>query len=504
MSSPSSLPSTCRQPPQLSRQLSQGLDQDCKQSEDSGSEFNKQPIDQNTTETKSPARNTDGLRQRSVQGKDAGHVGQADRQKEFESVNYSRRAQGREQEWEAALRKVKGYSPVYVLLMSLTVQTAVTALACCLFGSFVTQTTWFGSRKPEGSSQSLFTLKEAKEAVLHEFRDQFYLLQKRIADGETTSEKEKTTLKEFYEEELRKQASNLTTFYQEKLQLTNQTIQKQFDAVTKQCEANISSVNSSMLQSLDVAKSDLAVKQSELAEDLKQQPQILEIKGFMNIETFGPILLVVAIVEIVLVFGLCSICCSTGWRRSHMTLLQPQVNGQVMQGAGQSPPLAQINTNNSTLAVVCFRDSDEDRCEKWAETIIASLIQKPQLTAHVVNSVNDIASIPACRVALVFVDPDEREMIIEDERHHIGQGLRRQAVQRLMDSNVMVFVVIFNDKNSEKITGTNLFNKELRQIYDHRQLKQLKADKRIISIKSDFLPHQKQHIVKELQRQFVS
>ena len=54
--------------------------------------------------------------------------------------------------------------------------------------------------------------------------------------------------------------------------------------------------------------------------------------------------------------------------------------------------------------------------------------------AHVINSMEDVNAIPACRAALVFVDPDEREMIVEDERYHIGQGLRRQAVQRLLDS----------------------------------------------------------------------
>jgi hypothetical protein len=35
---------------------------------------------------------------------------------------------------------------------------------------------------------------------------------------------------------------------------------------------------------------------------------------------------------------------------------------------------------------------------------------------------------------MVYVDPDEREMIIEKEGDSVGRGLRRCAVQRLMDS----------------------------------------------------------------------
>jgi hypothetical protein len=56
------------------------------------------------------------------------------------------------------------------------------------------------------------------------------------------------------------------------------------------------------------------------------------------------------------------------------------------------------------------------------------------LKSHVVNSLDDVATIPACRAAMVYVDPDEREMIIEKEGDSVGRGLRRCAVQRLIDS----------------------------------------------------------------------
>lgn len=101
----------------------------------------------------------------------------------------------------------------------------------------------------------------------------------------------------------------------------------------------------------------------------------------------------------------------------------------------QPQPEAQpIQTGNKNVALLCFRNDDGEIVNRWGDEILQSCNSKPRKRVHVIESLDDVTAIPPCRAALVFVDPDEMEMIIEDERHHIGMSLRRQAVQRLLDS----------------------------------------------------------------------
>ena len=94
-----------------------------------------------------------------------------------------------------------------------------------------------------------------------------------------------------------------------------------------------------------------------------------------------------------------------------------------------------ISTNNNNLAVLCFREADAETSGTWGSQLLQGCSNKSvQKRVHVISSMQEVDSIPACRAALVFVDPDERGMIIEDPLLHIGQGLRRHAVQRLLDS----------------------------------------------------------------------
>ncbi|XP_076436615.1 uncharacterized protein LOC143276105 [Babylonia areolata] len=227
--------------------------------------------------------------------------------------------------------------------------------------------------------------------------------------------------------------------------------------------------------------------------------QITEIKGFLKIDTVGPLLLGLGLVEALLTIGMC-VLCSRGLSRNvqqhhhHPASSPPPPPSAAAQA---SPPL--ISTNNSNLVCLCFRHSDEKLTRTLGAKLLESCpVQGLALRTFVVNAMEDVPEIPACRAALVFVDPDEREMIIEDERYHIGQGLRRHAVQRLLDSGVEVFIIIFKDKNSATMPEDQRYNPKLGQVDEHAQLKRLKRKDRVVSIKDRFHDHQTALIVQEL------
>ncbi|KAK7095163.1 uncharacterized protein [Littorina saxatilis] len=162
------------------------------------------------------------------------------------------------------------------------------------------------------------------------------------------------------------------------------------------------------------------------------------------------------------------------------------------------PEAQPIQTGNKNVALLCFRNDDGEIVNRWGDEILQSCNSKPRKRVHVIESLDDVTAIPPCRAALVFVDPDEMEMIIEDERHHIGMSLRRQAVQRLLDSRVEVFIVVYHDKNTNDLTSGQMYNRKLGQIDQHAQLKQLKGQTRVFSMKDSLKPWQTGQIVGEM------
>lgn len=107
-----------------------------------------------------------------------------------------------------------------------------------------------------------------------------------------------------------------------------------------------------------------------------------------------------------------------------------------------------IAVEANTVSVVCFRNDEEMRLVQLGEELIRDAQTKlPNLRVQscVVNKKDDIRNIPSCKVALVFVYPDEREMILEDPRQHIGGTLRKDVVEVLMDSTgYLPFFLIYN------------------------------------------------------------
>ncbi|KAL8602137.1 hypothetical protein ACOMHN_007406 [Nucella lapillus] len=354
-------------------------------------------------------------------------------------------------------------------------------------------------------------------------------METRLQDNVTSSTE---TLKQNMKETLKDWKADLGTSLEEKMQTL---LQEKTEDLVRDFEQGIQQAETSMAgkmedvsrrlsrtfqEDLKEAKSGMGDVQSQTGRlkelvdkiDIQQSvtEQLMELRGFMKIDAFGPLLLGLAVGEALIVLCVCTLFRRgvTGRAGSREQQGQgPRQEGdssETRERRREPRPPRLIDTSNRVVLGLRFRDADE----QLATTLSAPLVeactnQKPRLRTFFVNSMEDIQDIPACRAALVFVAPDEREMIIEDERHHIGQGLRRHAVQRLLDSGVEVFIIIFNDKKSVTLPAGHLYNSKLGQVDEHAQLMMLKRRRRVFSIRDKFLDHQNAALLKELNTIFT-
>nr|KAG5710581.1 hypothetical protein BaRGS_013227 [Batillaria attramentaria] len=229
--------------------------------------------------------------------------------------------------------------------------------------------------------------------------------------------------------------------------------------------------------------------------------------GFMRLDTWGPALAVIALLEFVLFV----IVLKQGARAGAAVFARGREgdNGNVQQPPKPSNRAIRLRNSGdrgrNTLCAICFRTSDLQKIRSLSEKLVQAThnAQRMRVEPFVVDTRNDIQDIPACRAALVFVDPDERLMILEDRRHHMG-GDRRDTVQELLNTGSEVLLIIYDDPTEGDFGQDELYSRRLSQVRDHDLLKQLDRKGRVLSIKrgGQFKDHQKEHIVRELNRVF--
>lgn len=90
--------------------------------------------------------------------------------------------------------------------------------------------------------------------------------------------------------------------------------------------------------------------------------------------------------------------------------------------------------DNNTLCFIYFVERDIEQIREWTDEVIqeTGAFERMNTMNHVIASRDDIRNIPTCRLALVFVKPDERQLILEDY-YHMG-STRRDTVQTLRNN----------------------------------------------------------------------
>ncbi|XP_067677607.1 uncharacterized protein [Haliotis asinina] len=146
----------------------------------------------------------------------------------------------------------------------------------------------------------------------------------------------------------------------------------------------------------------------------------------------------------------------------------------------------------NSLCVVTFHTETEVKHADQTRSVFES-VQQPSPTIHtrVIRCHADIKQLPGSRVFLVFVDFNERNVILEDPTKGLGD-LRVTTVRSLWRFGADVTVIYCGDRRSSNLGG-GLFNQDLGSIHRQTELKLLRNDGRILSIYDDFNNTQKQH-----------
>ncbi|XP_063442026.1 uncharacterized protein LOC134722342 [Mytilus trossulus] len=105
----------------------------------------------------------------------------------------------------------------------------------------------------------------------------------------------------------------------------------------------------------------------------------------------------------------------------------------------------------------------------------------------------DALSIPRCRFVFVFVDFNERNVILETPGQDLGEK-KVVTVKACQKMGADVFVIYTRDRDSSHLGDGKLYNKDLSAFTKHYLLKELTAKNRGLSVNDKFSSYQKSHI----------
>ncbi|XP_041373480.1 uncharacterized protein LOC121386596 [Gigantopelta aegis] len=117
----------------------------------------------------------------------------------------------------------------------------------------------------------------------------------------------------------------------------------------------------------------------------------------------------------------------------------------------------------------------------------------PEVTGFTVHRHDDLPSIPRTKVYVMFVDFNERSVILEDPRKGLGD-LRLLTMRQLWSLGGDAMLVYCGDVGSRHLKGNDLFNRDLTSIYHHQELSRLKTQERMFSMHDRFTTYQENHI----------
>ncbi|PVD19183.1 hypothetical protein C0Q70_21748 [Pomacea canaliculata] len=266
----------------------------------------------------------------------------------------------------------------------------------------------------------------------------------------------------------------------------------------KAIEKRILELNASTENRIKDISETLSVRLNESTENRLQDV-------FQEQNSWGMLVILMGAMEVILYFY---ICIFLNNRRPRSTDARPSVPiGELcvvilncLLATGYHPqvaPPARVDTgDNDTLCIVYFVERDLRQLRRWMNEIIEETraIQRMRTMNYVIASRDDIRDIPTCRLALVFVNPDERQLILEDD-FHMG-STRRDTVQALHHRGAEVILIVYGDPTSRirVLQDGSLFDPSLTQVTSHPVLKDLNSRNRILSVKESFSAHQKRHL----------
>ncbi|XP_062595373.1 uncharacterized protein LOC134256711 [Saccostrea cucullata] len=129
--------------------------------------------------------------------------------------------------------------------------------------------------------------------------------------------------------------------------------------------------------------------------------------------------------------------------------------------------------------------------QKFYKDLIDAIPMPGSTKVHTcnINQFDEVKQTMPTKIAFVFVDFNERNIILEDPETEKGD-LRRMTTQGLLKMGCDVFVIYVRDKGSRNLGRDGLYNPSLFSVEKHAVLHKLKEKRRVLSLYDRFHPQQ--------------
>ncbi|KAK3585118.1 hypothetical protein CHS0354_004310 [Potamilus streckersoni] len=143
------------------------------------------------------------------------------------------------------------------------------------------------------------------------------------------------------------------------------------------------------------------------------------------------------------------------------------------------------------LCIISFYDDTHPLHMRMTQSFTQQLNQ--QLVEFIIRRHEDILEIPKVFLYFLFVDFNERNVIIEDPTLGLGD-LRLTTVQAIQKMSGRIVILYVKDPNSKQLDCSKLYNKNLASVTTQRELSALNRISRFISSYESLTDFQKAHL----------
>ncbi|XP_076110346.1 uncharacterized protein LOC143079071 isoform X2 [Mytilus galloprovincialis] len=152
---------------------------------------------------------------------------------------------------------------------------------------------------------------------------------------------------------------------------------------------------------------------------------------------------------------------------------------------------------DNKVCVLSFYSETMNLHKQLVESALATRRRKHNIIQYLVRRHEDILNIPPARYIFVFVDFNERNVILENPGQDLGDK-KLVTVQAAQKIGADVFVTYVRDRGSNQLVPGNLYNQELFAFTSHHVLRTLENKQRCFSVYETFNNTQKDSIVRSI------
>lgn len=139
------------------------------------------------------------------------------------------------------------------------------------------------------------------------------------------------------------------------------------------------------------------------------------------------------------------------------------------------------------ISIISFHSATQKFHQKLLEAV--SLPQTLPLQAYLIENQEDLLKVNPYMITIIFVDFNERNIILENPEIEVGDH-RRYTTEIFLQLGCDVFVIYCKDKDSQSLPRDQLYSTKLHSINQHATLAKLKKKNRVFSVHASLHPQQ--------------